>query len=276
LSDVVTGTSTSRGGGPRYLLVSCYAIGGLVGAVVLALLVLLAVDGHPLPLLAAAAGALLPFPLRGIAYLLGFPHPVRGRILSTSAYREARKKLLADDFEWAMSHAGATGLATALPEPPAPFTTFWILLAHLVTWYKLVLLRIQLILGSPRATMTQQQQAVVQAAPSADQSQQAVTDPTRNDLNLVDLTQVINIISRELRDREQVYSIVSNSHLSVRYLTSRADARELWAAVFEAALDESPETLELLLNNIRDSFGTRSSSTLEAALSEVGLSRGSG
>ena len=90
LSDVTAEAPTSGGRGPRYLLVTCYAVGGLVGAVVLALLVVLAVDGHPLPLLAAAVGALLPVPLRGIAYLLGVPRPVRGRVLDTSPSTEDR------------------------------------------------------------------------------------------------------------------------------------------------------------------------------------------
>jgi hypothetical protein len=90
LSNIVARAPASGGRDPRYLLVTCYLMGGLVGAVVLALLVLLAVDGHPLPLLAAAVGALLPFPLRGVAYLLGIPRPVRGRTLS--AYPVARAK----------------------------------------------------------------------------------------------------------------------------------------------------------------------------------------
>ena len=102
---------------------------------------------------------------------------------------------------------------------------------------------------------------------------QAVVDPNRKDPTLADLTQVINIVSRKLRDKDQVDSIVSISNLGyVRYPTGRADARQLWAAVFEAALDDSPETLNLLLNNIRDSLGTRSKSALEAALREVGPS----
>ena len=50
-------------------------VGGLASAIVVATLVLLAVDGHPFGLLAAAAGAVIPFPLRGIAYLLGIPRP---------------------------------------------------------------------------------------------------------------------------------------------------------------------------------------------------------
>ena len=102
--------------------------------------------------------------------------------------------------------------------------------------------------------------------------QQTVADPSREELTLADLGQVINIVSEKLRDKDQVDSITSVSNLRyVRYPTGRADARQLWRAVFEAALDEPPETLILLLNNIRDSLGTRSRSALEASLSEVGL-----
>jgi hypothetical protein len=95
LSDVTAGAPTSGGRGARHsLLVACYAVGGLVGAALLALLVLLAVDGHPLPLLAAAVGAVLPFPLRGVAYVLGIPHPPMGRKLSIEPRTEARKQQL--------------------------------------------------------------------------------------------------------------------------------------------------------------------------------------
>lgn len=89
MSDIVAGPPASAGGpgssggGVRRLLIACYVVGGLVSAAVLALLVLLAVDGHPLPLLAAAVGAVLPFPLRGIAYLLGVPRPIPDRNRST-------------------------------------------------------------------------------------------------------------------------------------------------------------------------------------------------
>jgi len=82
LSDVAANEPASRGRDPKYLLVACYVVGSLVGVVVLGLLVVLAAGGHPLPLLAAAVGALLPFPLRGIAYLLGVPRPVKGRRVS--------------------------------------------------------------------------------------------------------------------------------------------------------------------------------------------------
>lgn len=82
MSDTAADEPTSRGRGPKYLLVACYVVGGLVGVVVLGLLVILAAGGHPLPLVAAAVGALLPFPLRGIAYLLGVPRPVKSRRVS--------------------------------------------------------------------------------------------------------------------------------------------------------------------------------------------------
>jgi hypothetical protein len=113
------------------------------------------------------------------------------------------------------------------------------------------------------------------AAPASlfEGGQQTVADPTREDLSLADLRQVINVVSQKLQDKGQVDSIVSVSNIEyVRYPTGRADARQLWTAVFEAALDEPPATLILLLNNIRDSLGARSRSALEVVLREVGLS----
>jgi len=102
---------------------------------------------------------------------------------------------------------------------------------------------------------------------------QTVADPNRPDLTLADLRQVINFVSQKLREKDQIDSIVSISNIGyVRYPIGRADARQLWAAVFEAALDEPPATLMLLLDNIRDSLGTRSRSTLENTLRELGLS----
>jgi hypothetical protein len=65
---------TSGSGGARYLRASCYLLGAFVGALLMATLVLLAVDGHPLGLAAAASGPVIPFLLRGVASLLGIPH----------------------------------------------------------------------------------------------------------------------------------------------------------------------------------------------------------
>ena len=57
LSGIVAGTPTSGSRGARYLLVASYVVGGLLSAALLALLALLAVDGHPWTLLAAAVVA---------------------------------------------------------------------------------------------------------------------------------------------------------------------------------------------------------------------------
>lgn len=112
-----------------------------------------------------------------------------------------------------------------------------------------------------------------EVASISESRQQTVTDPHRENLTLADLRQVIDIVSERLHDKAQVDSIVSVSNLGlVRYPTGLADSKQLWRAVFEAALDEPPETLVLLLNNIRDSLGTRSRRALEVALREVGLS----
>ena len=89
----MAGAPTSRDRGPRYLLVTCYAVGGLVGALVLALVALLAVDGHPLPLIAAAVGVILPLPLRSIAYLLGIPRPPMDHKVVRGSRSEIRRQL---------------------------------------------------------------------------------------------------------------------------------------------------------------------------------------
>ena len=104
-------------------------------------------------------------------------------------------------------------------------------------------------------------------------SRQIVTDPNGRDLTIAQLGKVINIVSGKLGEKGQIDSIVSASNLGlVRYPTGRADSRELWIAVFEAALDEPRGTLDLLLHNIRNSLGTLSGSAFEDALREVGLS----
>ena len=77
MSGIVSGAPTSGGRGARYLLVASYVVGGLISAALLVLLALLAVDGHPWALLATAVGCLVPFPLRGIAYLVGVPRPAQ-------------------------------------------------------------------------------------------------------------------------------------------------------------------------------------------------------
>jgi hypothetical protein len=95
----------------------------------------------------------------------------------------------------------------------------------------------------------------------------------RNGLTVSDLRPAINFVANRLPDKDQADSIVSVSNLeNVRYPTGRADAIQLWRAVFEAALDSDPESFELLLNNIRDSMGTRSRKALDQILLEIGFS----
>jgi hypothetical protein len=63
---------------------------------------------------------------------------------------------------------------------------------------------------------------------------------------------------------------VSVSGLSgVRYPVGQASARQLWIAVFEAALDAPPETFAMLLETVSDSLGARPKADLEVALCEV-------
>lgn len=92
------------------------------------------------------------------------------------------------------------------------------------------------------------------------------------DLTVPDLIPVVNMVAGKLPHKAQVDSVVADTKLRrVRFPTSGADEQQLWRAVFEAALDEPPETLGLLLLNIRDALGTRSQQDLDDALSEVGL-----
>lgn len=104
-------------------------------------------------------------------------------------------------------------------------------------------------------------------------SRPIVTDPNVRDLTIAHLGKVITIVSDKLSDRGQIDTIVHASNLGrvVRYPTGLASPRELWIAVFKAALDEPRGTLELLLDNIHHSLGTLRQYELEAALSEVGL-----
>lgn len=99
-----------------------------------------------------------------------------------------------------------------------------------------------------------------------------MADPLGEDLTLVDLLPVINMVADKLPKQSQVDSIVSITELrNVRFPTSEADEKQLWRAVFEKALDESTETLGLLLLNIRHALGTRSQKDLDDKLGIVGL-----
>jgi len=156
LSNVALGAPTSRERGPRYLLITCYAVGCLVGAVVLALLALLAFDGHPLPLLAAAVGALLPFPLRGIACLLGVPRPAGGRPVS----RRSRMPV-----SWQVPSYEVTSASAHLSIFLFPTLRRSRILTHPRIWFRLLRLKIQRIFRSPPGPATEESRAT-QAVPA--------------------------------------------------------------------------------------------------------------
>jgi len=92
-----------------------------------------------------------------------------------------------------------------------------------------------------------------------------------DDLIITDLLPLVNMVAKNLPQRSRVDTIVSDSRLDhVRYPMGRADETQVWRAVFEAALDAPPETLESLLHNIEDALGSRLHSDLEEKLGLVG------
>jgi hypothetical protein len=55
----------------------------------------------------------------------------------------------------------------------------------------------------------------------------------------------------------------------ITFPIDHADARQLWIAVFQAALDAPPETFAALLESIFDGLRARPKAALDAALCEV-------
>lgn len=116
------------------------------------------------------------------------------------------------------------------------------------------------------------QQGLQLTAPGRDLA--VLAAPHREDLVLPDLRPVINVAAEYLHDPSQINAIVSLSGLiGVRLPTGRLTSRNHWTAVFEAALEKSPETLSLLFSNIRDTLPTRSRSVLDEALREATVSQ---
>lgn len=100
-----------------------------------------------------------------------------------------------------------------------------------------------------------------------------MTNSPNDEIMLSDLLPVIDVAAERLPDIDQVRSIASDSRVrKVRYPTGQASEIELWRAVFVAALDEKPETLEKLLSQIRRALGRGSKEELKVALGEVGSS----
>ncbi len=91
-------------------------------------------------------------------------------------------------------------------------------------------------------------------------------------LTISDLGPVINIVAQKLPDQNQVKMIVTLCDLesAVSFPMGTANAKQLWVAVFQAALDTSQETVAYVLNQIWESI-IGSKSSLDGALREVGL-----
>jgi len=89
------------------------------------------------------------------------------------------------------------------------------------------------------------------------------------DLSLADLGKVIGIVAESLHNQGQVESAVTYFKLNARFPTTNADARQLWEAVFAAALEEGQ--LGPLLGYVRDHLGLRPKRQLESALRDIGL-----
>jgi hypothetical protein len=99
-----------------------------------------------------------------------------------------------------------------------------------------------------------------------------MADSLLNELTVTDLRPVINFVAGKLGSKDQIESVLPDGLDNVRYPVGRANAIQLWRAVFEAALDEPPEVLASLFVNICDHLGTTSRGGLKEALREVGLS----
>ena len=92
-------------------------------------------------------------------------------------------------------------------------------------------------------------------------------------LTLYDLRPVVNVVAEAFPGQGQIDSIASACELrNVRYPTGLADEKQLWRAVFKAALEARPEKLTALLDIIGDDIGDQWRPPLTAALREAGIS----
>jgi len=107
--------------------------------------------------------------------------------------------------------------------------------------------------------------------PGPASSNAGVTTVSRdiNDLTLASLGEVISIVAERLHSQGQVESAVTFCGLNARFPTANADARQLWEAVFAAALEQ--EKLISLLTYVRDHLGLRPKRQLETALRDIGV-----
>ncbi len=110
--------------------------------------------------------------------------------------------------------------------------------------------------------------------PSAHVEDYAImADPRSGEPLLHDLVPVVDVAVSRLSNPSQIQSLIDLVGLvDVRYPGTSASARELWMAVFSAALEESPETLGKLLKSVRVALGKSSTGLLDDALRQVGHS----
>lgn len=97
----------------------------------------------------------------------------------------------------------------------------------------------------------------------------ATVNRDANDLALDSLGEVIRIVAGSLRSQGQVESAATFCRLEPRFPTANADARQLWEAVFAAALEE--ERLISLLSYVRDHLGRGPKRQIESALRDIGV-----
>jgi hypothetical protein len=90
-----------------------------------------------------------------------------------------------------------------------------------------------------------------------------------SDLTPVGLEDVIAIVAAKMGEPGQVASAVRFCDLSVRFPIASANARQLWEAVFTAALEE--DKFITLINYIRGHLDARPKRQLDTALQDIGL-----
>jgi hypothetical protein len=105
--------------------------------------------------------------------------------------------------------------------------------------------------------------------PASSNAEVATVSRDINDLTLASLREVISIVAERLRSQGQAESAVTFCGLNARLPTGNADARQLWEAVFAAALEE--EKLISLLTYVRDHLGLRPKRHLESALRDISV-----
>jgi hypothetical protein len=100
-----------------------------------------------------------------------------------------------------------------------------------------------------------------------------MTSEPSETLLMSDLREVVDTVARALKKEQHVDSIAILSDLGdVPRPGSAARSKERWTPVFEYALQEEPETLPILLKNIRMSLVGKPRAQLDEALRDVRVS----